>query len=256
MYPIVNASGDLLLPKGLLDTLTGDCKLELTATGGQFLVTVVRQVEVYPSVTRMLAAMPARVPVVSKTTVLPPSQERVGTVSFVDAVLKKAPEPIVRSEPKGSSSPQSKKKTVRSTSSKTTETKSQDFVQVKSKKKTPKSRDLGTSKKAPKKDFVILSKKVSEAKAHAVTSRLNRMGVGLSSISLTDRLQLLSPSVRAVILKSSEEFKEYALGKSLTGYEQASAARLKADPAATLHKEGGRWIFRSQDRKYRRGSYP
>jgi hypothetical protein len=257
MYPIVNASGDLLLPKGLLDTLTGDCKLEVTATGGQFLVTVVRQIEAYPSVKRTLAAMPARIPLAPKTTVLPPSQERVGTVSFLDAVLKKAPEPIVRSEPKGSSSPQLQKRTVRSTSSKTTGTKSQDFVQVKSKKKIAKSQDLGTSKEArKKKDFVILSKKVSEAKANAVTSRLNRMGVGLSSDSLTDRLQLLSPNVKAVILKNSQEFKEYALGKSLTGYEQASAARLKEDPAATLRKEGGRWIFRSQDRKHRRGSYP
>jgi hypothetical protein len=71
------------------------------------------------------------------------------------------------------------------------------------------------------------------------------MGVGSSSDSLANRLQLLPPDVKAVILKSSEEFKEYALGKSLTGYEQASAARLKEDPSATLRKESGRWIFRS-----------
>jgi hypothetical protein len=246
MYPIVNVSGDLLLPKGLLDTLTGDCKLEITMTGGQFLATVVRQIEVYPSVERTLAAMPARVPEVPKTTVPSPSQERVGTVSFKDAVLKKAQEPIVRLGPKGPSSPQSKKKIVRSVSSRINKVKSRDFTKVDSKKKTPKSKDLGTSKKASnRKDVTILSKKVREAKAHAVVSRLNRMGVGSSSDNLADRLQLLSPSVKAVILKDSQEFKEYALGKSLTGYEQASAARLKADPAATLRKEGGRWIFRS-----------
>jgi hypothetical protein len=116
---------------------------------------------------------------------------------------------------------------------------------------------LGTSKKAPKrKDLVLLSKKVNEVKARAVTSRLDRMRVGSSSDSLAHRLQLLPQNVKAVILKDSEEFKEYALGKSLTGFEQASAARLKEDPTATLRKEGGRWIFRSQDRKKQRGSYP
>jgi hypothetical protein len=256
LYPIVNASGDLLLPKDLLDTLTGDCKLEITKTGGQFLVTVVRQIEIYPSVERTLAAMSTQVPAAPETTVPSPSQERVKTVSFKDAVLKKAQESIVRSKPKGPSPPLSKKKVERPVSSKINVVKSRDSTKVDSKKKTPKSRDLGTSRKASKKDFTILSKKVSEVKAHAIASRLDRMRVGSSSDSLTDRLQLLSPSVRAVILKGSEEFKEYAMGKSLTGYEQASAARLKADPAATLRKEGGRWIFRSQDPKNRRSSYP